>query len=56
MDFNIGEELILDIIDINSEGMGVGKYEGFTFFIDNCTLGGDKVSAEILELKKRISE
>ncbi|NMA87309.1 MAG: 23S rRNA (uracil(1939)-C(5))-methyltransferase RlmD [Tissierellia bacterium] len=51
MDFNIGEELILDIIDINSEGMGVGKYEGFIFFIDNCTLG-DKVRAEILELKK----
>ncbi len=51
MDFNIGEKLILDIIDINSEGMGVGKYEGFTFFVDNCTLG-DKVEFGITKLKK----
>ena len=51
MDLNIGEELILDIIDINSQGRGVGKYEGFTFFIDGCTLG-DKVKVEIIELKR----
>ena len=49
--FKIGDELLLDIIDINSEGMGVGKYNGFTFFIEGCTIG-DKVSARILEIKK----
>ncbi len=51
MKFNIGEELILDIIDINSEGMGVGKCEGFTFFVDNCTVE-DKVKMKITKLKK----
>ncbi len=38
--FKIGGELILDIIDINSEGQGVGKYEGFTLFTNGGTLGG----------------
>ena len=40
--FKIGDKLIFDILDINSEGKGVGKYNGFTFFIGGCTLG-DKV-------------
>ncbi|NMB26815.1 MAG: 23S rRNA (uracil(1939)-C(5))-methyltransferase RlmD [Tissierellia bacterium] len=49
--FKIGDELILDIIDINSQGMGVGKYNGFTLFIEGCTLG-DKVLVKILKIKK----
>lgn len=52
--FNIGEELILDIVDINSEGMGVGKNDGFTFFIDGCTIG-DKVRMKIGEIKKNFA-
>ena len=51
MGFKIGEELILDIIDINTEGMGVGKYEGFTFFVENSTIG-DRVKLEVTKLKK----
>ncbi|QQY79089.1 23S rRNA m(5)U-1939 methyltransferase [Keratinibaculum paraultunense] len=49
--FKIGDEIILDIIDINSEGQGVGKYEGFTLFINGGTLG-DKVRVKIIDLKK----
>lgn len=49
--FKIGGELILDIIDINSEGQGVGKYEGFTLFTNGGTLG-DKVKAKVIEIKK----
>lgn len=49
--FKIGDEIILDIIDINSEGQGVGKYEGFTLFINGGTLR-DKVKVKIIDLKK----
>lgn len=51
MDYKIGDRLELEIIDINNEGMGVGKHQGFTFFIEGCTLG-DKVLFEIVSLKK----
>ena len=51
MEFKIGDKLELEIIDLNNEGMGVGKYDGFTFFVEGCTLG-DKVLFEITKLKK----
>lgn len=50
--FKTGDKIKLDIIDINSEGMGVGRYNGFTFFIEEATIG-DKVMAEVVEVKKR---
>lgn len=51
MDFNTGDKLELEIIDLNNEGIGVGKYQGFTFFVEGCTLG-DKVLFEVTKLKK----
>lgn len=51
MEFEIGEKLELEIVDINSEGMGVGKYDGFTFFVEGATIG-DRVLCEIIKLKK----
>lgn len=51
MDFNIGDRLELNIIDLNNEGIGVGKYEGFTFFVEGCTLG-DRVLFQIEKIKK----
>ncbi|HHV46578.1 MAG TPA: 23S rRNA (uracil(1939)-C(5))-methyltransferase RlmD, partial [Tissierellia bacterium] len=51
MDYSIGDRLELEIVDLNNEGMGVGKYKGFTFFVEGCTLG-DKVLFEIIKLKK----
>ncbi|MBZ2175650.1 23S rRNA (uracil(1939)-C(5))-methyltransferase RlmD [Schnuerera sp. xch1] len=52
MNFRIGDRIRSEIIDINNKGMGVGRYQGFTFFIEGCTLG-DKVLFEIVKLKKR---
>lgn len=52
MNFRIGDRIKSEIIDINNKGMGVGRYQGFTFFIEGCTLG-DKVLFEIVKLKKR---
>jgi len=51
MEFKIGERIELDIVDISTEGMGVGKYDGFTFFVEGGTIG-DKVLCEIVNLKK----
>lgn len=50
--FKIGDNIKLDILDINSEGMGVGRYDWFTFFIEGGTIG-DKIIAKIVEKKKR---
>ncbi|HSH36773.1 MAG TPA: 23S rRNA (uracil(1939)-C(5))-methyltransferase RlmD, partial [Schnuerera sp.] len=50
--YKVGDKIKLNIIDINNEGMGVGRHEGFTFFVEGGILG-DKVFFEIVELKKR---
>lgn len=50
-DIKIEDELVVDIIDINSEGRGVGRYNNFTFFIDGGTIG-DKVKFRVKEIKK----
>ncbi|NLY66214.1 MAG: 23S rRNA (uracil(1939)-C(5))-methyltransferase RlmD [Tissierellia bacterium] len=51
MDFKIGDKLEVEIIDLSNEGTGIGKCQGFTFFVEGCTLG-DKVLFEITKLKK----
>lgn len=50
--FKVGDRIKLEIIDISSEGMGVGRYNNFTFFVEDAILG-DVVYAEITEIKKR---
>ncbi len=50
--FKVGDKIELNIIDINSEGLGVGRQRGLIFFVEGGTLG-DRVSFEIVELKKR---
>ena len=51
MDFKIGDKLEVEIIDLSNEGTGIGKCQGFTFFVEGCTLG-DKVLFEITKLKR----
>lgn len=41
----------LDIVDISSEGSGVGKYEGQAVFVPNTAVG-DKIKAHILKVNK----
>ena len=40
-----------DIIDIGMEGEGIGKYEGYTFFVPYA-LPGERIKAKITHLKK----
>ncbi|NLY77616.1 MAG: 23S rRNA (uracil(1939)-C(5))-methyltransferase RlmD [Tissierellia bacterium] len=51
MEYKVGEKIEIEITDISNEGMGVGKHNGFTFFIEGCTIG-DKVLFEIIKVKK----
>ncbi|MBQ9120107.1 MAG: 23S rRNA (uracil(1939)-C(5))-methyltransferase RlmD [Lachnospiraceae bacterium] len=41
----------LKIEDIGSEGEGIGRYDGFTFFVKDAT-AGDVITARVLKLKK----
>lgn len=41
----------LEIQDLGSEGEGIGRYEGFTFFVKNA-LPGDIILAKVIKQKK----
>ena len=45
MEFKINEEYIIDIVDMGDSGEGIGKLEGFTFFV------GGGVVGDILKVK-----
>ena len=46
-----GQEYVVDIVDIGQGGVGVGKYEGFTVFVEGGLLQ-DKVKVKINKSKK----
>ena len=45
------EKYTIDITALSSEGMGIGKIDGFTLFVDNTAIG-DKAEILIVKLKK----
>ena len=45
------KEYIVDIVDIGQGGVGIGKYEGFTVFVDGG-LVQDKIKVKITKAKK----
>lgn len=45
------KEYIVDIVDIGQGGVGIGKYEGFTVFVDGGIIQ-DKVKVKITKSKK----
>ena len=49
--FSKGERVILEIVDLNHAGEGVGRFNGFTVFVP-WTVPGDRVDAEIISLQK----
>lgn len=51
MNFTKNQLIALDITDVSHEGEGVGKVEGFTFFVKD-TIPGDKVTAKVMKTKK----
>lgn len=51
MDFVKNQVINLEITDISHEGEGVGKVDGFTFFVKD-TIPGDQVTAKVMKTKK----
>lgn len=45
------DEFIVDIHDIGDRGEGIGKYQGYTLFINNVTIA-DKVKVKVMKTKK----
>lgn len=52
---SVGDKLELNIIDLTNQGLGVGKVEGFTIFVEGG-LPGDELIAEIKKTKKNFAE
>lgn len=46
-----GDLVSLSITDISEEGLGIGKYEGFTLFVKDAVTG-DQVQAQVMTVKK----
>ncbi len=51
MSFTKNQLITLEITDVSHEGEGVGKVDGFTFFVKD-TIPGDKVTAKVMKTKK----
>ena len=51
MDFAKNQVINLEITDISHEGEGVGKVDGFTFFVKD-TIPGDQITAKVMKTKK----
>lgn len=51
MELKKNDQYIIDITDIGNEGEGIGKIDGFTFFVDKA-LPGEKVKIVATKLKK----
>ena len=45
------DEIVISITDINNNGLGVGKYEGFVFFVANSA-PGDLIRMGVTSIKK----
>ena len=52
---SVGDKLDLNIIDLTNQGLGVGKVEGFTIFVEGG-LPGDELIAESKKTKKSFAE
>lgn len=46
------QDVVVEIIGLGHEGEGVGRFEGFTLFVQGA-LPGEKIRAKVLKLKKQ---
>lgn len=51
MDFKINNEYIVEIVDMGDSGEGIGKVDGFTFFVGGAVVG-DTLKVRLKTLKK----
>ena len=48
------QELMLQIDDLGSKGEGIGRYEGFTIFVEGA-LPGEKILVRIVQVRKNFA-
>ena len=51
MNFTKNQLVTLEITDVSHEGEGVGKVDGFTFFVKDAIIG-DSIVGRVTKLKK----
>ncbi|WFD10837.1 23S rRNA (uracil(1939)-C(5))-methyltransferase RlmD [Tepidibacter hydrothermalis] len=52
---NKGKKYVVDIVDIGHTGVGIGKFEGFTVFVEGGVIQ-DKIEVKIIKSKKNYAE
>ncbi|MCT4507273.1 MAG: 23S rRNA (uracil(1939)-C(5))-methyltransferase RlmD [Tepidibacter sp.] len=52
---NKGKKYIVDIVDIGHTGVGIGKFEGFTVFVEGGVIQ-DKIEVKTIKSKKNYAE
>ena len=53
MEFQKDDIVTLKIDDMGMDGEGIGKSEGFTFFVKDAVIG-DQVEAKVMKVKKAV--
>ena len=51
MEFQKDDIITLKIDDMGMEGEGIGKSDGFTFFVKDAVIG-DQIEAKVMKVKK----
>ena len=51
MEYKKNDVITLTIEDMGTDGEGIGKIEGFTFFVKDAVIG-DQVEAKVMKVKK----
>lgn len=51
MEYKKNDNIVIKITDMGTDGEGIGKAEGFTFFVKDTVIG-DEVSVKVMKVKK----
>jgi len=52
MEFKKNDMVVIKIEDMGADGEGIGKVDGFTFFVKDALIG-DEIEAKVIKVKKR---
>ena len=51
MEYKKNDTIVINIEDMGTDGEGIGKIDGFTFFVKDALLG-DEIEAKVMKVKK----
>ena len=53
MEFKKNDTIVINIEDMGTDGEGIGKVGGFTFFVKDALIG-DEIEAKVMKIKKKV--